>query len=547
MNYENEGRVLLLDDERLVRFTISAWLKASHFEVTAVESPAEAIQELKSKSYDVVISDVMMGVVDGFMFRDTVRGFNAKIPIVFLTALVNSPSNQLLEKVAADTYSYYAPKNSRRDYLLGRLRQAITAHRAEREADVLKKQMISELNIAARVQHALLPPYAQYWNGIFYSRLWRPQNIVSGDFFCWYPLSDHSAVVVVGDVAGHGTPAALAMTAIMAHIKDLGTSEGVMTRRPELICQEIDNYLRGNLRDITYVAGTVLFINMRKHVIRYVNAGGIEPLCYRRFDGSRIDLNPQKRGGLPMGLMNGTTYTANDVVEASIPDDALICLYTDGFIDMTADPAGEERMPNDVFNDMIGEFIRGASGTSDIASIPHRLSAVMKDMGYAHAQDDVSLCLIGDPMVSSVRFLATVPMKNANSINAAIDRASAWANERGYSDSFIACLELLLLEHLENIRKHGLDPDSRNREIVTLEMRPLEKDLEILAWDRGLPYEGDLSESAPHPDLTLDAQNDKMAESGRGFAIVRKICRSITYDRFDGLNRFAFTLGDPRT
>ena len=544
MSDESEGRVLLVDDERLVRFTISAWLKTSHFEVTAVATPAEALAELKARSYDVILSDVMMGVVDGFMFRDTVRGFNANIPFVFLTALVNSPSNNLLEKVAADRFSYYAPKNSRRDYLLGRLRQAVAAYRAERQAETLKAQVETDLRIASRVQHALLPPPVQYWDGIFYGGLWRPHSIVSGDFFCWYPLSDHSAVVVFGDIAGHGMPAALAMTAVMAHLKEQEHSEGVQTRRPELVCRELDSYVRTNLRDVTYIAGTVLFVNMRKHIVRYLNAGGLEPLCFRRCDGSRIELNPEKRGSLPMGLMDGTVYTADDVVEREIPDDALICLYTDGFVDLTTDSAGEERMPRDVFHDVIGEFVRGASGTSDVASIPYRLSAVLKDMGYVHAQDDESFWVIGASLSNEARFLTTVPMSNADGINDCIDRASRWAAARGYSDAFLAMLELLLLEHLENIRKHGLDDDGRQREVAALEMRPVSGGLEILAWDRGQAYEGDLSESAPHPDLTLDAQNDKLAGSGRGLAIVRKICRRVTYDRFDNLNKFTFVLGE---
>ena len=518
MNYANEGRVLLLDDERLVRFTISAWLKATRFEVTAVATPAEAILELKYRSYDVILSDVMMDDVDGFMFRDKVRGFNTEIPIVFLTALVNSPKNRLLEKVAEDPNSYYVAKNSRRDNLLWHLRQAVMAYRATREVKSLKDQVEADLHVAARVQHALLPPLTRYWKNIFYSGLWRPQSIVSGDLFCWYPLSDHSAVVISGDIAGHGTPAALAMMAVLTHIKKLGHSEGVMTCRPDLVCQEIDAYVRRNLRDVTYVAGTVLFVNMRKHVVRYLNAGGMEPLCFRRSDGSCIDLNPQRRGGLPMGLMDGTVYTADDIVETPIPDDALICLYTDGFVDLTTDAAGEERMSRDVFNEIIGEFVRGASGTSDVASIPYRLTAVLKDMGYMHAQDDESFCLIGAPFTNEVRFLETVPMDDANSVNGVVDRASHWALTRGYSDELVSRLERLLQEHLENVRKHCLE--GRSREEVVIEMRPMAGELEILVWDQGLVCEGDLSESAP------------------------QICHRVTYNRFDTLNKFTFVLGE---
>ena len=78
MSERTEGRILLVDDERLVRFAISAWLKTSRFEVTAVESSEKGIAELKARPYDLVLSDVMMGTMDGFAFREAVRGFNAE-------------------------------------------------------------------------------------------------------------------------------------------------------------------------------------------------------------------------------------------------------------------------------------------------------------------------------------------------------------------------------------------------------------------------------------------------------------------------------------
>lgn len=122
MSERTEGRILLVDNERLARFAISALLKTSRFEVTAVESSEEGIAELKAHPYDLVLSDVMMGTMDGFAFREAVRGFNAHIPIIFLTALVHSPTNQLQERIAADVHSSYVPKNARRDVLLARIR-----------------------------------------------------------------------------------------------------------------------------------------------------------------------------------------------------------------------------------------------------------------------------------------------------------------------------------------------------------------------------------------------------------------------------------------
>ena len=542
MSERTEGRILLVDDERLVRFAISAWLKTSRFEVTAVESPEKGLAELQAHPYDLVLTDVMMGTMDGFAFREAVRGFNARIPIVFLTALVHSPTNQLQERIAADAHSCYVPKNARRDVLLTRIRQAVSGYRAEREAAELKAALRADLEVAAHVQNALLPPPVALGPKLFYSALSCPHDIVTGDFCHWKKLTDEAGVLVFGDISGHGTSAALAMAAVVSHLKGLAASEGVRQRRPHLICRDLDRFIRQNLRDVCYLAGTVLFADFGAKKVRYLNAGGPEPLCFARSDASRIELNPGRRGGLPMGLMDGATYDEADVVEASFPSDALFCLHSDGYSDLSTDAAGEERLPPEMLSDIIAELVRGASGTLDLASLPYRLNALLRDMGYVHAHDDRHFLVAGRSMAGGVRFLRAVPMDDPAEIDRAVEDAARWAAARKCPEAVVARLELLLGEHLANVRGHALTEARRRSEVVALEIRPAAGDLEVCAWDRGARWEGDLSEVAPHPDLALDAQNAAFAARGRGFAILRKVARSVAYERFEGLNKYTFLL-----
>ena len=542
MSERTEGRILLVDNERLARFAISALLKTSRFEVTAVESPEKGLAELQAHPYDLVLSDVMMGTMDGFAFREAVRGFNARIPIFFLTALVHSPTNQLQERIAADAHSSYVPKNARRDVLLARIRQAVSGYRAEREAAELKAALRADLEIAAHVQSALLPPPVALGPKLFYSALSCPHDIVTGDFCHWKKLTDEAGVLVFGDISGHGTSAALAMAAVVSHLKGLAASEGVRQRRPHLICRDLDRFIRQNLRDVCYLAGTVLFADFGAKKVRYLNAGGPEPLCFARSDASRIELNPGRRGGLPMGLMDGATYDEADVVEASFPSDALFCLHSDGYSDLSTDAAGEERLPPEMLSDIIAELVRGASGTLDLASLPYRLNALLRDMGYVHAHDDRHFLVAGRSMAGGVRFLRAVPMDDPAEIDRAVEDAARWAAARKCPEAVVARLELLLGEHLANVRGHALTEARRRSEVVALEIRPAAGDLEVCAWDRGTRWEGDLSEVAPHPDLALDAQNAAFAARGRGFAILRKVARSIAYERFEGLNKYTFLL-----
>jgi len=191
---------------------------------------------------------------------------------------------------------------------------------------------------------------------------------------------------------------------------------------------------------------------------------------------------------------------------------------------------------------VIGELVRGAGSTSEVASVPYRLAQILKDMGYTHSHDDLSMLLVCNPEISDTRFVAAVPMRAMDGIYDAIDRASKWAAVFGYPDELTAKLELLLSEHLENVRKHGLDDERRRHECVLVEMTPVQGGVEVKVWDRGTPYEPNLSVVAPHPDVTLDEMNEILSSSGRGFAIIRKICRRVAREHFDGLNKYTFVM-----
>ena len=115
--------VLLVDDEKLIRFTMSALLKKSEFNVETAESVAEAIELYKNKEFDAVISDILMTPMDGFMLRDLIRARDQEIPIIFQTSLVNGIDNELMSRISADPYSYYIPKNANKEVLINKLKQ----------------------------------------------------------------------------------------------------------------------------------------------------------------------------------------------------------------------------------------------------------------------------------------------------------------------------------------------------------------------------------------------------------------------------------------
>ena len=78
-----ETKILVLDDERLIRLAVCARLKSAGYDSVSVGTVQEAVSILKAhhRSFSAIISDIMMGDMDGFVFRDIVRGIDDSIPV----------------------------------------------------------------------------------------------------------------------------------------------------------------------------------------------------------------------------------------------------------------------------------------------------------------------------------------------------------------------------------------------------------------------------------------------------------------------------------
>jgi CheY-like chemotaxis protein len=88
------ARILLVDDRRQNLIALDAILSSiSDTILVAARSGEEALAELRTEDYAVVLLDVMMPGLDGFETADRIRsgGRNKDVPIIFLTAASARP------------------------------------------------------------------------------------------------------------------------------------------------------------------------------------------------------------------------------------------------------------------------------------------------------------------------------------------------------------------------------------------------------------------------------------------------------------------------
>jgi len=186
-------------------------------------------------------------------------------------------------------------------------------------------RMARELEIAAQIQRALLPPTPRHPDFEFAGRM-LPADEVGGDFYDVLsdPKSD-ALWITVGDVSGHGVGAGLVMlmaqAAFASHfLNNSGEDAGRVLREVNaLLCENISNRLRDN----KYVTAQLLTYAGQG---RFVCVGAHEwPLVYRAKSG-RCEVI--EAPGPWLGIVPDLPEVPVTIVQVE-PGDVL-CLYSDG-------------------------------------------------------------------------------------------------------------------------------------------------------------------------------------------------------------------------
>jgi Response regulators consisting of a CheY-like receiver domain and a winged-helix DNA-binding domain len=100
----NEKRVLIVDDEKLVRQSVAAVFQREGMNVTLASSGKEALDILEKQRFDLILLDVMLGDVDGFYVVGVIRQREIHTPLLFLSGNTEESSKILGISLGADDY-----------------------------------------------------------------------------------------------------------------------------------------------------------------------------------------------------------------------------------------------------------------------------------------------------------------------------------------------------------------------------------------------------------------------------------------------------------
>ncbi len=82
-----DKRILIVDDDMRNIYALETVLEAEQVQVTVATNGAEAVEEVKNGTFDAVLMDIMMPVMDGYEATKQIRELgHKKLPIIALTA-----------------------------------------------------------------------------------------------------------------------------------------------------------------------------------------------------------------------------------------------------------------------------------------------------------------------------------------------------------------------------------------------------------------------------------------------------------------------------
>lgn len=97
-------KILVVEDDIKLNKLVRKALEEEGYDAYMALNAESALQMFKEDHYDLIISDIMMPVKDGFALAEEVREFNSSVPILFMTAIDDFEAKKRGYELGIDDY-----------------------------------------------------------------------------------------------------------------------------------------------------------------------------------------------------------------------------------------------------------------------------------------------------------------------------------------------------------------------------------------------------------------------------------------------------------
>src|SRR6266705_2721475 len=183
-----------------------------------------------------------------------------------------------------------------------------------------RDDLLKDVELAAQVQRLFLPSGKPAIAGLEIAGMMQPARGVSGDYYDYIPIDEHTIQIIIADVAGKGVPAALLMSATAAALR-------LEPNHDRNMLEQVERLNAGILSlsdEERYVTLLITEIDTDKRTLHYVNCGHNPALLFRASTGTLTRLSSSCP---PIGL---SPEEICELASADLMAGDVAVFYTDG-------------------------------------------------------------------------------------------------------------------------------------------------------------------------------------------------------------------------
>ena len=365
--HKTSAKLLLIDDDEVVRASLAAYLDDSGFQVLQAGNGLQGLEVFEREQPELIICDLRMPQIDGLELIRRINALDSEIPVIVVSgAGVMSDAVEALRLGAADylikpledlaVLEHSVRRALDRAHLRlenQRYREKLEA--ANRDLQASLHLLQEDQNAGRQVQMNMLPSTPWQADGLRFEHQIIPSLYLSGDFVDYFRVDERRVAFYLADVSGHGASSAF----VTVLLKFMTTRLLYEWRRngvlPEFKPSDVLGHINRGLincklgKHVTMLGGV---IDEQSGELTYSIGGHLPlPVLYSGDEARYLEGR-----GLPVGLFNEATY--NDLV-MELPQSFSLTLMSDGILDL---------LPGDTLKDKeaaLPRLVREAGGTLD--------------------------------------------------------------------------------------------------------------------------------------------------------------------------------------
>jgi len=236
-----------------------------------------------------------------------------------------------------------------------------------------------EFQTVGQIQRDLLPSELPNIPGFSVAAHYVTSSRAGGDYYDFFPLENGAWGIIIADVSGHGTPAAV----LMAITHALAHAHPSKHTPPAMLLTYLNNRLTTRYaRAGTFITAFYAILDPAKKTLTYARAGHNPPRLVRNGKADSLDAT----GALPLGIEPDQIF---DEITVNLHSGDLLLLYTDGITEAMAPARDGSR---ELFGTGRLDQVLLASGTAAPGDIVRSVLETLDEFSqHAPPKDDQTL------------------------------------------------------------------------------------------------------------------------------------------------------------